>query len=196
MVPRPAVFLDRDGTLLEEAGYLDRLERLVFFPYSVDAVRLLNRSGFAVVIVTNQAGIARGFFDETFVRSVHAHLNTLLPPEAVPDAYYFCPHHPDGVVEAYRVACRCRKPAPGMIEQAAADLDLDVARSFVVGDKWLDIGLANQAGARGILVRTGYGAETADAPPPDVQAERVVATLGEAADYIIRTLETQPSRHE
>jgi histidinol phosphatase-like enzyme len=77
-----------------------------------------------------------------------------------------------------------------MIEQAAADLDLDVARSFVVGDKWLDVGLANQAGARGILVRTGYGADSADAPPPGVRAERVVATLGDAADYIIQTTET------
>lgn len=186
---RRAVFLDRDGTMIEERGYLNQLDLVTPFPYTADAIGRLRRAGFAVVVVTNQAGIARGFFDETFVRSVHAHLNTLLAPEAVPDAYYFCPHHPDGVVEAYRVACRCRKPAPGMIEQAAADLDLDVARSFVVGDKWLDIGLANQAGARGILVRTGYGADTADAPPPDVQAERVVATLGEAADYIITTLE-------
>lgn len=184
------MFVDRDGTMIEERGYLNSLDLVTLYPYTADAIGRLRRAGFVVVVVTNQAGVARGFFDEAFVRSVHAHLNTLLPAESVPDGYYFCPHHPEGVVEAYRIECRCRKPAPGMIEQAAADLDLDVARSFVVGDKWLDVGLANQAGARGILVRTGYGADSADAPPPGVRAERVVATLGDAADYIIQTTET------
>ena len=193
---RPAVFLDRDGTMIEERGYLNRLDLVTPFPYTADAIVRLRRAGFAIVVVTNQAGIARGFFDEAFVRSVHAHLNTLLPADAVPDAYYFCPHHPEGVVEPYRVDCPCRKPAPGMVTQAVADLDLDLARSFVVGDKWLDVGLANQAGARGILVRTGYGAETADEPPDDLRAERVVATLGEAADYILTTSESEPAPHE
>jgi D-glycero-D-manno-heptose 1,7-bisphosphate phosphatase len=188
------VFLDRDGTMIEERGYLDRLDLVSPFPYTGEAIRRLRAAGYAVVVVTNQAGIARGYFDEAFVRSVHAHLDALLSPEAaVPDAYYYCPHHPEGVVEAYRVACRCRKPSPGMVEQAAADLRLDVARSFVVGDKWLDVGLANRAGARGILVRTGYGAGTADAPPPGVRAERVVATLLEAAEYIIATGEAGAS---
>lgn len=184
---RRAVFLDRDGTMIEERGYLDRLDLVSPFPYTAEAIRRLRAAGYAIVVVTNQAGIARGYFDEAFVRSAHAHLDALLAPQdAVPDAYYYCPHHPDGVVEGYRGACRCRKPAPGMVEQAAADLGLDVGRSFVVGDKWLDVGLANQAGARGILVRTGYGA-TGDALPPGVRAERIVATLLEAADYIIAT---------
>jgi D-glycero-D-manno-heptose 1,7-bisphosphate phosphatase len=143
-----------------------------------------------VVVVTNQAGVARGYFSEAFVNEAHRHLDTLLAPEgAAPDAYYYCPHHPDGVVEGYRAVCRCRKPAPGMVEQAVRDWDIDVARSFVVGDKWLDVGLANQAGARGILVRTGYGEATADAPPPGVRAERVVPTLREAVDYIVSTRE-------
>jgi D-glycero-D-manno-heptose 1,7-bisphosphate phosphatase len=193
---RRAVFLDRDGTMIEERGYLNRLDLVSPFPFTAGAIGRLRRAGLAVVVITNQAGIARGLFDETFVRSVHAHLNTLLPPDAIPDAYYFCPHHPEGVVEAYRVTCRCRKPAPGLVEQAAADLDLDVARSFVVGDKWLDVGLANQAGARGILVRTGYGADTADAPPPGMRAERVVATLSEAADYIITAIDSEAASHE
>jgi len=193
---RRAVFLDRDGTMIEERGYLNRLDLVAPFPYTATAIARLREAGFAVVVVTNQAGIARGYFDEDFVRSVHAHLNTLLPHDAIPDAYYFCPHHPDGVVAAYQAVCRCRKPAPGMIEQAVADLGLDVSRSFVVGDKWLDIGLANQAGARGILVRTGYGAENADEPPDGVQVERIVATLGEAADYILTTSESEPAPHE
>ena len=192
---RRAVFLDRDGTMIEERGYLNRLDLVTPFPYTADAISRLRGAGFAIVVVTNQAGIARGFFDEAFVRATHAHLNTLLPPEAVPDAYYFCPHHPEGVVDPYRVACHCRKPAPGMVERAVADLGLDAARSFVVGDKWLDVGLANQAGARGILVRTGYG-DSAD-PPPGVRAERVVPTLREAADYIIQASETdEPAPHE
>jgi D-glycero-D-manno-heptose 1,7-bisphosphate phosphatase len=192
---RRAVFLDRDGTMIEERGYLSRLDLVTPFPYTAEAISSLRAAGFAVVVVTNQAGVARGFFDEAFVRSVHAHLNTLLPEAAVPDAYYFCPHHPEGTVAPYGVECRCRKPGPGMIEQAAADLDLDVARSFVVGDKWLDVGLANQAGARGILVRTGYGAEIADEPPPGVRAERVVGTLLDAADYILQASETGEPAH-
>jgi D-glycero-D-manno-heptose 1,7-bisphosphate phosphatase len=189
------VFVDRDGTMIEEQGYLNRLDLVTPFPYTGEAIARLRRAGFAVVVVTNQAGIARGLFDEAFVRSVHAHLNTLLPADAIPDAYYFCPHHPEGVVTAYRVECRCRKPAPGLVEQAAADLDLDVARSFVVGDKWLDVGLANQAGARGILVRTGYGAGIADAPLPGVDVERVVGTLLDAADYILQASETGEPAH-
>lgn len=180
------MFLDRDGTMIVERGYLNDLDLVTPFPYTAEAIVSLRRAGFAIVVVTNQAGIARGFFDEAFVRSVHAHLDTLLPPEAVPDAYYFCPHHPDGVVEGYRRVCRCRKPGPGMVQQAVKDLDLDVARSFVIGDTWLDVGLANQAGARGILVRTGHGATLAD-PPEGVQAERIVETLGEAAAYIVST---------
>lgn len=189
---RPAVFLDRDGTMIEEHGYLDRLDLVTLFPYTAGAIRSLRDAGYVIVVVTNQAGVARGYFDEAFVRLVHAHLDTLLAPfGAAPDAYYFCPHHSEGTVEGYRQACRCRKPRPGMIEDAVRDLGLDLARSFVVGDKWLDVGLANQAGARGILVRTGYGEAGADAPPAAVHAEIVVPTLREAADYIVAS--TQPA---
>jgi D-glycero-D-manno-heptose 1,7-bisphosphate phosphatase len=183
---RRAVFLDRDGTIIEERGYLGRLDLIAPFPYTADALVRLRGAGYLVVVVTNQAGVARGYYSEAFVTEAHHHLDALLAPEgAAPDAYYYCPHHPEGVVEGYRAVCRCRKPAPGMVEQAARDWDIDVSRSFVVGDKWLDVGLANQAGARGILVRTGYGEATADAPPPGVHAERVVPTLREAADYIL-----------
>ena len=182
----PAVFLDRDGTMIEERGYLGRLDLIAPFPYTAEAIARLRGAGYLIVVVTNQAGIARGYFTEEFVREAHRHLDSLLAPHgAAPDAYYYCPHHPDGVREGYRTTCRCRKPSPGMVEQAARDWRIDVNRSFVVGDKWLDVGLANQAGARGILVRTGYGEATADAPPPGVRAERVVSTLGEAADYIL-----------
>ena len=153
-----AVFLDRDGTLIEEVGYLDRIDRVRFFPYSVDAVRLLNRGGFVVIVVTNQAGIARGFFDEAFVEATHRSLaETLAAGGARVDGFYFCPHHPDATVASYRQACECRKPQPGLLRRAAADHQLDLARSFVVGDRPHDITAGTTVGAKGVLVRTGYG---------------------------------------
>ena len=131
-----AVFLDRDGTLIEEAGYLDRLDRVAFFPFTVDAVRLLNRAGFMVVVVTNQAGIGRGFFDEAFVEEAHRTLSERLAAGgAAIDAFYFCPHHPEATRPGYKQACDCRKPQPGLLKRAAHDHDLDLAASFVVGDR-------------------------------------------------------------
>ena len=187
MTNRPAVFLDRDGTLLEEAGYLDRLERLVFFPYSVDAVRLLNRSGFAVVIVTNQAGIARGIFKEAFVAEAHRHISDKLAlGGARIDGFYYCPHHPEAVIDALRQDCDCRKPKPGMFTRAARDLGLDLARSFVVGDRWHDLEAGQQVGARGILVRTGYGRTEEAAPKAGVQPAAITDNVIEAVSWILR----------
>jgi D-glycero-D-manno-heptose 1,7-bisphosphate phosphatase len=184
---RPAVFLDRDGTLIEEAGYLDRLDRLVFFPFSVDAVRVLNRAGFAVVIVTNQAGVARGIFKEAFVAEAHRFVGQRLSSGgATVDGFYYCPHHPEASVEQYRKACDCRKPQPGMLKNAAADLGLDLARSFVVGDRWHDIQAGRAVGARGILVRTGYGRTEEAAPRPGVTADAVVDNVMAAASWILR----------
>jgi D-glycero-D-manno-heptose 1,7-bisphosphate phosphatase len=183
---RPAVFLDRDGTLIEEAGYLDRLERLVFFPFSVDAVRLLNRAGLAVVIVTNQAGVARGIFPESFVADAHAHLRERLEGGGARlDGFYYCPHHPDGSVERYRRACDCRKPGDAMLRRAAAELDLDLARSVVVGDRWHDIQAGRSAGTRNVLVRTGYGRTEEERPNTGVHADVVVDNLIEAVSWIV-----------
>lgn len=184
---RPAVFLDRDGTLNEEVGYLDRLDRLVLFPWTIDAVRLLNRAEFAVVVVTNQAGVARGFFEESFVHDVHRHIDRLFADGgARVDGYYYCPHHPDATIEAYRLECECRKPRPGMIRRAERDLGLDLARSYVVGDRWLDIGLARAVGATGVLVKTGYGAEEASRPDGGPPAAAVVENLMEAVGWILK----------
>jgi D-glycero-D-manno-heptose 1,7-bisphosphate phosphatase len=133
---KSAVFLDRDGTMIEDVGYLDALARVAFYPWTVDAIRMLNRSGLAVVVVTNQAGIARGIFDAAFVAETHRFIDARLAAAGARiDAYYYCPHHPDGRIAEYARACECRKPGPGMIEQAARDLDLDPRRSFMVGDK-------------------------------------------------------------
>jgi D-glycero-D-manno-heptose 1,7-bisphosphate phosphatase len=187
MAKRPAVFLDRDGTLLEEAGYLDRLERLVFYPYSVDAVRMLNRSGFAVVIVTNQAGIARGIFKESFVGEAHRHIaDRLSLGGARIDGFYYCPHHPEAVVEALRKDCDCRKPKSGMFTRAAEELDLDLPASFVVGDRWHDLEAGQRIGARGILVRTGYGRTEEAAPKPGLHPSAITDNVIEAVSWILR----------
>ncbi|HET7220438.1 MAG TPA: HAD family hydrolase [Vicinamibacterales bacterium] len=182
---RPAVFLDRDGTLIEEVGYLDSLERLNFFPFSVDAVRLLNRAGRAVVVVTNQSGVARGYFDEAVVAATHRHIaDTLARGTAHVDGFYYCPHHPDGRVAAYRIDCDCRKPRPGLLRQAAQELNLDLQRSFVVGDRAHDIATGVNAGVRGVLVRTGYGrAHEAEAAP---SAAAVTDNLAHAVSWILR----------
>lgn len=184
---RQAVFLDRDGTLVEEAGYLDRLERLVFFPYSVDAVRLLNRANLVVVIVTNQAGIARGIFKEEFVSEAHQHIRArLVAGGARIDGFYYCPHHPEAVIEAYRQSCECRKPQPGLLKRAAAELDIRLDRSFVVGDRWHDLEAGERVGARGVLVRTGYGKTEEAAPHARVVPSAIVDNLMEAVSWILR----------
>jgi D-glycero-D-manno-heptose 1,7-bisphosphate phosphatase len=183
---KPAVFLDRDGTLIEDVGYLDRLDRIAFFPWTVDAIRALNRAGLAVVVITNQSGVARGFLTEAFVAETHRHLSARLAAGGARiDAYYYCPHHPDGAVEAYRCQCDCRKPASGMVDQAVRDLSLDPARSFVVGDKWLDVGLARAVGARGILVRTGTGAAEETRPQPGITTDAIVDNLAGAVSWIL-----------
>jgi D-glycero-D-manno-heptose 1,7-bisphosphate phosphatase len=179
-VKKPAVFLDRDGTLIEEVGYLDRLDRFRLFPWSLEAVRLLNRAGFHVVLVTNQSGVARGFFTEAFVEETHRHLTGLLAAGGAHiDRYYYCPHLPDAAVEAYRRPCDCRKPAPGLIHQAARDLAIDLAGSWVVGDQRRDVEMGARAGIRSILVRTVPAAGAAPpggaAPPPETAADLMAA---------------------
>ena len=193
-----AVLLDRDGTLIEEAGYLDSLERLVFYPYTVDAVRLLNQAGFVVVVVTNQSGVARGIVDERFVREAHDYIAARLADGgARVDAFYYCPHHPEGVRPEYRMMCDCRKPAPGLLHRAAKDLDIDLRQSFVVGDKGHDLDAGAAVGARAVLVRTGYGRITERSRPAVSKAEgpalsevegpaAVVDNLIEAVTWILR----------
>ena len=142
-------------------------------PGAAGAIRRINESGLAAVVVTNQSGIARGLFDEAFVARVHARLREMLRAEgAMIDAFYFCPHHPTEGRGAYRKACDCRKPAPGMLLQAAEELRIDPSRSYMVGDTLKDIEAGGRAGAQGILVRTGYGEETAAELGPDEDSRK------------------------
>ena len=183
----PAVFLDRDGTLIEDVGYLDRLERLKLFPYTIDAVRLLNRGGFKVVVVTSQNGIANGMLTEEFLAEAHAHLSREFEGAgASVEGYYYCPHSTHAAVERYRTDCECRKPKPGMILAAARDHGLDLARSFVVGDRWRDIEMGLAAGTSAVLVETGYGRTEATRRPAAMASVPVVANVIEAASLILR----------
>jgi D-glycero-D-manno-heptose 1,7-bisphosphate phosphatase len=178
--------MDRDGTLIEEHGYLDRLDLLSVFPWTADAIRLLNRAGFAAVVVTNQAAVARGIIAEEFVATVHRELDARLGRARV-DAYYYCPHLADSRIERYRRACGCRKPEPGMIEQACRDLDLDASRSFMVGDRWPDVVCGRRAGTRSILVRTGHGGHAEERPPAGEHADAILNNLMEAVGWILRS---------
>ncbi len=183
---RPAAFLDRDGTLNEEAGYVDRLERLVLFPFAIDAIRLLKRAGYLVVVMTNQAGVALGLYDEAFVHATADFLQAQAERGGTRiDGHYYCPHSPDAAVEAYRTECECRKPKPGMAYQAARELGIDLARSVVIGDRWRDLSVAAHVGGRGILVRTGYGASEELRPQPGITAHAVCRDLIEAAVWLI-----------
>jgi len=186
---RPAVFLDRDGTLIEEVGYLDRVDRVRLFPWSVAAIRALNEAKIPIVLITNQSGVARGFFTETVVDAVHEHIGGLLGAGGAHiDAYYYCPHHRDGKIAEYAIDCDCRKPGRGLVDRAIRELAVTAAESFTVGDRWLDVALARNIGGRGLLVRTGYGADEERRAPKDLSADAVVNNLVEAASWILDTV--------
>lgn len=148
-----AVFLDRDGTLSEEIGYMYHTHLYKPFPWAGPAVRKINESGMKAILITNQSGVERGYFPESQVHEVHDILRgELARHNARLDAIYYCPHHPE-------TGCGCRKPNPGMLFRAREEYGIDLSRSYVIGDKYVDVGVAHAAGARSILVRTGYGRE-------------------------------------
>jgi len=156
-----AIFIDRDGTLNEDIGYVSSPDRLVLYPWAAEAVRLINNSGAKTIIITNQSGIARGMYSEDDLDQIHSRMiHELSRDGARIDGVYYCPHHPDFGDPRYRVICDCRKPRPGMLLAASREHNIDLAVSFVIGDKASDIQLAENAGARGALVMTGYGRET------------------------------------
>ncbi|MCS7269811.1 MAG: D-glycero-beta-D-manno-heptose 1,7-bisphosphate 7-phosphatase [Gemmataceae bacterium] len=158
MKRRAAVFLDRDGVIIEDGGYVADAEQVRLLPGAAQAIAALNRAGWHVVVVTNQSGIARGYFSPTALEEVHDRLKQLLwCYGASLDAIYVCPHHPDGVIDDYREACHCRKPQPGLLLQAAADLQLDLSQCWLIGDRPSDLEAGAQAGCRTVLVRTGFG---------------------------------------
>jgi D-glycero-D-manno-heptose 1,7-bisphosphate phosphatase len=181
---RRAVFLDRDGTINEEKNYLHRVEDFAFIPGVPQAIRRLNRAGYLVVVVTNQSGVARGYFELSDVQRLHDHVaDRLAAEDAHVDGFFVCPHHPEAGRGAWRRKCDCRKGEPGLLLQAARQLHIDLDHSFMVGDKQADIEAGIRAGCTPLLVLTGYGAETAQ--NLDASIPRFVS-LTEAVDFILR----------
>ncbi len=153
-----AVFLDRDGTVCEEMGYINHISRCRLFSFAAEAIRKVNQAGAKVVIVSNQSGVAQGYFPESLVREVNEYIVTELKGQgAQVDAIYFCPHHPEARITKYRRACDCRKPHRGMLDWAVRDLQVDLSRSYMIGDRRSDIEVGALHGLRSILVLTGYG---------------------------------------
>ncbi|HOP40371.1 MAG TPA: D-glycero-beta-D-manno-heptose 1,7-bisphosphate 7-phosphatase [Geobacteraceae bacterium] len=179
-----AVFLDRDGVINVEKEYLYRIEDFQFLPGVPRSLRLLKEAGFLLIVVTNQSGVARGYFHLADVHRLHRYLQDQLGSYGVAiDGFYICPHHPDHGTGEYRVECSCRKPMPGLIERAAADFGIDLKRSFLVGDKLSDLEAGRAAGCRCFLVRTGYGGSI---PPEALNEEAtIVDDLPAAVDLIL-----------
>lgn len=152
---KPCIFFDRDGTLIEERHYLSDPAQVALIPGAAEAVRLAREAGFLAVVLTNQSGVGRGYFPAEAVEAVHRRMEELLAEEGAKlDGIYLCPHAPED-------DCPCRKPRTGLVEQAARDLEIDLRRSWMIGDKAADIELAANAGMRAVLVMTGYGASSA-----------------------------------
>lgn len=155
---RPALFMDRDGTISEEVGYVNHPSRFRVFPYTAEAIKLLNDSGWLAIVVTNQAGVARGYFSEDVIIKIHEQLRRDLEnASASLDAIYYCAHHPSVGEPPYRLDCDCRKPRTGQIQRAAADFEIDLERSWMVGDRYGDIELARNAALHSAFVLSGYG---------------------------------------
>ncbi|MEW4565936.1 D-glycero-beta-D-manno-heptose 1,7-bisphosphate 7-phosphatase [Bremerella sp. JC770] len=197
---RPAVFLDRDGTINEEVKYLGSPHQLRIIPGAAEAIARLNKAGIPVIVVTNQSGIARGYYTEDDVQDVHNYMDKLLADHgASVNAYYYCPHHPDAIVKKYAVDCECRKPRIGMLSAAAAQENVSLSQAYLVGDKRSDLRAAVNAGARGILVRTGYGAKTEEELLREAESTgaalvtNIVDDLAAAVEQILASLnQSQP----
>ncbi len=189
-----AVFIDRDGTLSEEIGYVNHVSRFRLLPRSAEAIKKLNDAGVAAVIITNQAGVARGYFPEERILEVHKRMEELLAEgDAKLDGIYYCPHHPSAGEPPYRADCDCRKPKPGLLLRAAKELDLDIESSYMIGDKFSDVELAHNAGCKGILTLTGYGRGEWEYNREEagVTPDFVAEDLLEAVEWILKDLGCQ-----
>jgi D-glycero-D-manno-heptose 1,7-bisphosphate phosphatase len=158
VINKPAIFLDRDGTINEEMGYINHPDRFKIFPFVAESIKILKEQGFKIIIVTNQSGIARGYFTEELLKEVHGRLiQYLKQKDANLDAIYYCPHHPTVGDKKYRLDCDCRKPKPGMIEKAVKEYNIDLKRSFIIGDRFKDVVFGKRMNLKTGFVLTGYG---------------------------------------
>lgn len=184
---RAAVFFDRDGTLNEEVSFLSRPEQLRMIVGAAEAVRSVNERGMAACVITNQSGIGRGFLTEADLVPIHAKLTRELDAAGARiDRIYYCPHHPTDGIPPYNVTCECRKPRPGMLLKAAGDFGLDLSKSYVVGDRIVDVQVAQATGGKGILVLTGFGIESMEeCRAQGVRPDYIAASAREAVAYIL-----------
>jgi len=193
----PAVFIDRDGCLTEEVGYVNHPSRIRLLPRAAEAVGRLNRAGIPAVVATNQAGIAKGYFSEETLRHVNAEMmRQLALSQAKLDGLYVCVHHPRDGEPPYRAQCDCRKPRPGLLIRAAAELGLDLGASVMVGDKLSDVAAGQRAGAAGVLVLSGYGRGEWEyrAAESEIKPDHVAADLFEAVDWVLERAVGGPTR--
>lgn len=193
MKKNPAVFLDRDGTICEEVGYMASVEQMKLIPRSAEGVRLLNRGGFKVVVITNQAGVARGFFPESVLENLHGEMERQLEEAgARVDGIYYCPHHPTEGVPPYLRECDCRKPATGLLRRAAAELNLDLSSSYMIGDHFSDVECGQRVGGETVLVLTGHGRETLARKDSWIKPPSYIAAdLYEAVQWVLRDWEKE-----
>lgn len=182
-----AIFLDRDGTLNEDVGYPGHFSQMHIYPYSPEAVHKINRAGLLAVVVTNQSGVGRGYFTEAALRKMHRLMNEeFIRNQARLDGIYYCPHYVGSSHQEYNLDCTCRKPYPGLGLRAAEELDIDLHRSYMIGDKYEDILFGRNLGARPVLVLTGYGQQTQDRLREEGSAPAFTGrTLLEAVDWIV-----------
>jgi D-glycero-D-manno-heptose 1,7-bisphosphate phosphatase len=188
--------MDRDGTISEEVGYVNHLSRYRLMPRSLEAIRLANQAGFLTVVTTNQSGVARGYFSESLVHDVHAQLSAWAERAGARlDAIYYCPHHPKEGAPPFRADCDCRKPKPGMILRAAGEHGIDLRRSYVVGDSWVDMAAGAAAGVPGVLVLTGYGRGLIEKQRHllTVEPARVAEDLLDAVGWILEHSGARPA---
>jgi D-glycero-D-manno-heptose 1,7-bisphosphate phosphatase len=185
---KPAVFLDRDGTVNEQMGYINHISRFILLPGVAKAISLLNRHDYLTIIISNQSGIARGYFPFDLTVQVHNHMKRLLAQKkAFIDEVFFCPHHPKGTVQEFSIKCDCRKPKTGLIKRACENFDIDMQNSYVIGDRCIDIEMAHRAGLGGILVTTGYGLGEIEyvLPQMDIKPIHIAKDLLNAVLWII-----------
>jgi D-glycero-D-manno-heptose 1,7-bisphosphate phosphatase len=195
-----AVFIDRDGTISEEVGYINHASRFRLFPYSAPAIKHLNENGWLAIVITNQAGVARGYFSEDMIHTVHERMTKELESNGAKlDAIYYCSHHPSVGEPPYRFDCDCRKPKPGLISHAAKDFAIDLSESWMVGDRHSDVELARNAGVKSMFVMSGYGRGEWEhqrenwVAQPDAVAENLLEAVRTIANQRVETTEDKMS---
>lgn len=183
------VFLDRDGTINYDAGYINHVDNFIMYPYAAQAIRMLNKSGYYVIVITNQSGLGRGFFNEETLDEIHNYMvQSLKEQGANIDGIYFCPHDPNAKIEKYKAVCNCRKPETGLVEMAFEDFNIDKSKMYFIGDKHSDIMAGHKSGCKTIIVKTGYGKGDLihKSHKWEVQPDKIADTLLDAVKFILK----------